>query len=63
MGRFLNYASTFPITTFCLSEVCLWVEYANVILRRLPIFRHLTVDIKNNSEDILSNLRQVTPPV
>ena len=36
---FVKFVSTFSITTFCLSEVCLWIEYDNVVLHRLPIFR------------------------
>jgi hypothetical protein len=30
---------TFSIITFCLSEVCFWVEYDNVVLHRLLIFQ------------------------
>jgi len=54
MGRFLNYASTF------VSWIC--QRYLTSSPNLSPSL-HLTVDIKNNSEDILSNLRQVTLPV
>ena len=37
LPRFVNFASTFSISTFCLSKVCLWVEYDNVVLHCLSI--------------------------
>ena len=35
---FIKSASTLLITTFFLFDVCLWIEYDNVVLHRLPIF-------------------------
>jgi hypothetical protein len=40
-----KFASTYPITTFCLSKALFLVEYDNVALHRLPIIR-LPVDIQ-----------------
>lgn len=34
---FSKFASFFSIISFCLSEVCFWVEYDNVVWHRLPI--------------------------
>ena len=42
LPHFINFASTYSITTFCLclgiSEVGLWLKYGNVVLYCLPIF-------------------------
>jgi hypothetical protein len=41
LPSFFNFVPLFSITTFCLSDVCFWVEYENVVLHRLPFFRLL----------------------
>ena len=51
LTRFVYFASTLTIATFCLSEVCLWVECDNAVFHLLP-HSPFSVDIKKTSEDI-----------
>lgn len=54
LPRFDKFASTSYITTSCLSGVCFWIEYDNVVLHRLTIFRW-TIIYLLTSEDIQPN--------
>ena len=54
----LPLSFTFLIATFCLSKVYFLVEYDNVVLHRLSIFRrsiYLPVGVQKTSDDIRAN--------